>query len=103
MARQAGLGKGLGALIPGQASADERAERSGSAYRELPVGAISVNPYQPRDVFDEGSLSSLTASVREVGVLQPVLVRAKGPDSFELIAGERRWRAAKRAGLKKKA
>jgi len=71
-----------------------------SAYRELPVSAIGVNPYQPRETFGEETLSALTASVREVGVLQPVLVRAKGPDVFELIAGERRWRAAKRAGLK---
>lgn len=101
MARQTGLGRGLGALIPGQGGPEEgQSQTTGSAYRELPVGAIGVNPYQPRDVFDEETLSALTASVREVGVLQPVLVRVKGPDTFELIAGERRWRAAKRAGLK---
>lgn len=101
MVRQTGLGRGLGALIPGESSPGHVQEGAGApAYRELPVGAIAVNPYQPRDLFDEDALSSLTASIREVGVLQPVLVRAKGPDSFELIAGERRWRAAKRAGLK---
>lgn len=99
MARQTGLGRGLGALIPGDGEAP-RSEAGAVAYRELPVGAIAVNPFQPREHFDEASLSTLTASIREVGVLQPVLVRAKGPDAFELIAGERRWRAAKRAGLK---
>ena len=99
MARQTGLGRGLGALIPGDGEAP-RAESGAVAYRELPVGAIDVNPFQPREHFDEAALSTLTASIREVGVLQPVLVRAKGPEEFELIAGERRWRAAKRAGLK---
>jgi ParB family chromosome partitioning protein len=65
----------------------------------LPVGAISPNRRQPRTQFDEESLASLTASIRELGVLQPVLVRATGGGAYELIAGERRWRAAKRAGL----
>jgi ParB family chromosome partitioning protein len=65
----------------------------------VPVGSISPNPHQPRAYFDEESLASLTASVAELGVLQPVLVREVGEDRFELIAGERRWRAAKRAGL----
>jgi len=95
--RQKGLGRGLGALIPGEAAADSQAALA--AYRELPVSAISVNPYQPREEFDEAALSSLTASIREVGVLQPVLVRSVGREAFQLIAGERRWRAAKRAGL----
>jgi ParB family chromosome partitioning protein len=67
--------------------------------REVPVGSITPNPHQPRTYFDEESLASLTASVAELGVLQPVLVRELGDDRFELIAGERRWRAAKRAGL----
>jgi len=70
-----------------------------SAFQELPVGSISPNRRQPRTQFDEESLASLTASVRELGVLQPVLVRATGGGAYELIAGERRWRAAKRAGL----
>lgn len=100
MARQKGLGRGLGALIPGETPGGDPAGISAAVYRDLPVGAISVNPYQPREQFDEASLSALTASIREVGVLQPILVRAKDMDSFELIAGERRWRAAKRAGLK---
>ena len=59
-----------------------------------------MNPNQPREHFEDAALSSLTASIREVGVLQPILVRSTGIDEFELIAGERRWRAAKRAGLK---
>src|SRR3954470_4768711 len=73
----------------------------GSALRELPVASIRPNTYQPRGHFDEEALASLTASVRELGVLQPVLVRpADGEDdTYELIAGERRWRAARRAGL----
>lgn len=94
--RRSGLGKGLGALIP--ASDVPGVQTTG--YRELPVAAIDVNPYQPREQFDEAALSSLTASIREVGVLQPVLVRAVAEGSYQLIAGERRWRAAKRAGLR---
>jgi len=96
-----GLGKGLGALIPSEGNPEEKGIRlGGPGYRELPIGAIKVNPYQPRDIFDEEMLSNLTASIREVGVLQPILVRTRDSESYELIAGERRWRAAKRAGLK---
>ncbi len=100
MVRQTGLGRGLGALIPDQSPEGDGAASQAATYRELPVGTIAVNPYQPRETFDEEALTTLTASVREVGVLQPILVRPKGPAAFELIAGERRWRAAKRAGLK---
>ena len=64
-----------------------------------PSGPIAPNPHQPRAHFDEEALASLTASVAELGVLQPVLVREVGDERYELIAGERRWRAAKRAGL----
>jgi ParB family chromosome partitioning protein len=94
VARRSGLGRGLGALIPTDISGE-----AGSALREVPVGAIHPNPHQPRRYFDEEALASLTASVSELGVLQPILVRDVGDDRFELIAGERRWRAAKRAGL----
>ena len=93
MARRSGLGKGLGALIPTDVS------DSGSSLREIPLSQIEPNQFQPREAFDEESLVSLTASIRELGVLQPVLVRQLADDRFELIAGERRWRAAKRAGL----
>lgn len=95
MARRSGLGKGLGALIPTDLAvpADEH------ALREIQVNRIEPNSHQPRGHFDEEALVSLTDSIREVGVLQPILVRPSGPENFELIAGERRWRAAKRAGL----
>ncbi len=92
MARRGGLGKGLGALIP--AGNPE----SVGGLEELPVASIRPNPYQPREHFDEEELASLAESIREVGILQPVLVRETN-DGYELIAGERRWRAARRVGL----
>jgi ParB family transcriptional regulator, chromosome partitioning protein len=94
VARRSGLGKGLGALIPQEASGNKD-----SVLREVPLASIRPNPLQPRTNFDEESMASLAASIREVGVLQPVLVRELGPGDFELIAGERRCRAARRAGL----
>ncbi|HTX62487.1 MAG TPA: ParB/RepB/Spo0J family partition protein [Acidimicrobiales bacterium] len=96
MARRSGLGKGLGALIPTEVSGSQ-----GSALREVPISSIRPNTLQPRTHFDEEAMSALAASIREVGVLQPVLVRPVGAGSqeYELIAGERRWRAARRAGL----
>ncbi len=96
MERRSGLGKGLGALIPQDVTAGV-SQRPG--VREVPISQIEPNPYQPRNHFDEESLAGLTASIRELGVLQPILVREIAPDRFALIAGERRWRAAKRAGL----
>lgn len=95
MARPSGLGKGLGALIP----TAELADVASTDLQDLPVGVIDPNRNQPRAYFDEEALVSLTASVAAVGVLQPVLVRPTDGARFELIAGERRWRAAKRAGL----
>lgn len=98
MARQGGLGKGLGALIPAPTS-ETIATETGNGYREISVSEIRPNPYQPRSTFDDEALGALADSIREVGILQPVLVRpAEG--GFELIAGERRWRAAQRVGLK---
>lgn len=94
MSRKGGLGKGLGSLLP----IAERGEES-SVYRELPLTAISPNSLQPRKTFDEESLNSLSASISSIGVLQPILVRTVGQDQYEIIAGERRFRAAKRAGL----
>ena len=99
MARRSGLGKGLSSLIPATPPGEGGVPVEPSAYRDLPVASITPNRHQPRAHFDEESLVALTASVREVGVIQPVLVRPNGDDSYELIAGERRWRAAKRAGL----
>jgi ParB family chromosome partitioning protein len=100
VARPGGLGKGLGALIPAGTNESRPAtdDGSGSGLQEIAVSAIQPNPFQPRDQFDEESLGALADSIREVGVLQPVLVRPAG-DGFELIAGERRWRAARRVGL----
>jgi ParB family chromosome partitioning protein len=92
--RRSGLGRGLGALIPAEVTGDADA-----SLQEVPTAAIVPNRYQPREHFDEDTLAALTASVRELGVLQPVLVRRAGEGTYELIAGERRWRAAKRAGL----
>jgi ParB family transcriptional regulator, chromosome partitioning protein len=96
MARRSGLGRGLGALIPTEIPGQAR-----SALREVPIGSIRPNGRQPRTYFDEEAMASLAASIRELGVLQPVLVKeiAEEPDAYELIAGERRWRAARRAGL----
>jgi len=96
VARRSGLGRGLGALIPSEVAS---AEEGPLTYTELPLTVITTNPHQPRKVFDEEALASLTASVRELGVLQPILVRPLPDDKYELVAGERRWRAAKRAGL----
>jgi ParB family chromosome partitioning protein len=93
------LGKGLGALIPTDAPAGATAPDGTTAFIDVPVSAIAANRHQPRAAFDEESLGSLTDSVREVGVLQPVLLRRLADDNYELIAGERRWRAARRAGL----
>jgi ParB family chromosome partitioning protein len=98
VARLGGLGKGLGALIPaGEAGSDDDGTDA-PVLAELPIDSIVPNPHQPRVHFDEESLSDLTASIREIGVIQPVLVRPVG-DHYELLAGERRWRAARRAGL----
>ena len=122
-----GLGKGLGALIPtgpvpgagpsagsaqaapapgsaGPAGADGRpADAHGSVggayFQELPIEAVTPNPRQPREVFDEEALDELADSIREVGLLQPVVVRAAGPGQYELVMGERRWRASQRAEL----
>jgi ParB family chromosome partitioning protein len=86
-----GLGRGLSALIPAVPAA--------SGQRLVAIGAIRANPAQPRQRQDEVALDELAASIREHGVLQPLLVSQRSEDEFELIAGERRWRAAQRAGL----
>ncbi len=104
MARPSGLGRGLGALLPTEvgSSPGPRGD-SLSDLREVPVSSVRPNRFQPRQAFDEESLAALAASIAEVGVLQPVLVRPIGDEDgqpvYELIAGERRWRAAKRVGV----
>ncbi len=103
MVRKPGLGKGLGALIPEGAEDVESVEVTVSSgpLRRVPVTAIRPNPFQPRKAFNDESLQALASSVRELGVLQPIIVRpVEGEvDQYELIAGERRWRAAGIAGL----
>jgi len=90
-ARKSGLGRGLEALLP--------TGESGQGFSVLPLSAIAPNPQQPRSRFEDGALDNLAASIREVGVLQPVVVRQIGPGEYQLVAGERRWRAARMAGL----
>jgi ParB family chromosome partitioning protein len=95
VARPGGLGRGLGALIP----SGELAGPPASGLRDVPLSAITANRRQPRQHFDEEALTALAESIRELGVLQPVLLRDLGNGSYELIAGERRVRAARRVGL----
>ena len=109
---QGGLGRGLGALIPtGPPAVDRpvdkpveavddggRASAGGARFEELPLDAIRPNPSQPRTAFDEEALAELVTSIREVGLLQPVVVRPVAPGVYELVMGERRWRASQEAG-----
>jgi ParB family chromosome partitioning protein len=112
-----GLGRGLGALIPqgpntsvatagagsaqGAQSGDgaNLAPVPGARFAEIPVNAITPNPRQPRQVFDEEAMEELKVSIREVGFLQPIVVRETGPGAYEIVMGERRWRAAQALGL----
>jgi ParB family transcriptional regulator, chromosome partitioning protein len=122
--RRRGLGRGLGALIP-TAPAHSEADTVSSAatavldhsvaaatgggmpgtpvigahFAEIPVDQISPNPRQPRQAFDEEAHTELVHSIRELGLLQPIVVRQVSPERFELVMGERRWRAARSAGL----
>lgn len=93
MAERRGMGRGLGAILPESASAND--------MRELPVELIKPNPSQPRTRFKEEALQSLADSIAASGVVQPLLVRALSGGSYEIIAGERRWRAAQMAGVTK--
>lgn len=125
--KKRGLGRGLGALIPtsegpsvvtealltpSDGTSRTRGEGSGlrvehrtpesdelAYYREIPLGDIRPNPRQPRQVFEEEALAELVYSLREIGLLQPIVVRPVGRDRYELVAGERRWRAAQEAGF----
>jgi len=117
VSRRGGLGKGLGALIPtapvappaerpgvmiaGEAAVAEPApaEVPGASYREVPVDDIRPNAKQPRQAFDEDAHEELKTSIKEFGLLQPVVVRETGPGSYELVMGERRWRASRDLGL----
>ena len=106
-----GLGRGLGSLIPTSPTTDEDgvetpaapadpglAPVAGAYFAEIPVSQIRPNDVQPRQVFDEEAMAELVHSVREIGVLQPIVVRRRGPEEYELVMGERRWRATQAAG-----
>jgi ParB family chromosome partitioning protein len=102
--RKGGLGRGLGSLIPTGESIQLSSVVAGVAVdvanlKRVAVNAISPNPRQPRTIFDEEKMSELITSIKEVGVLQPPVARVVGDGRYELIMGERRWRAAKAAGL----
>ena len=93
MASRAGMGRGLAAILPPAGEAGE------PAYREVPLEMIVPNPDQPRKRFEPESISALATSIAETGVIQPLIVRLLADGRYELIAGERRWRAARAAGL----
>lgn len=116
-----GLGRGLGSLIPTAPTdapeaagadaetpatagdptpaADGLSPVAGAYFAEVPIAQITPNRVQPRQVFDEEAMAELVHSIREIGVLQPVVVRRHGPEDYELVMGERRWRASQAAGL----
>jgi ParB family chromosome partitioning protein len=104
-----GLGRGLGSLIPTAPAQSDEAESTGTTdhpampdgafFADLPIDQVSPNQVQPRQVFEEEAMAELVHSIREVGLLQPVVVRRTGDVSYELVMGERRWRAAQQAGL----
>ncbi len=98
MQKQA-LGKGLGALIPDLSSLDDK-ERKALGISEIELDKIIPNEYQPRKTFDDEKLKELAASIREQGVIQPIIVHRSSGGGYQLIAGERRWRASRLAGLK---
>ena len=95
MASAKGLGKGLGALLGD--FAEETVEKS--PYQHLPLHKVEPNPHQPRQNFDEEELQALADSITEHGILQPLTVRELANGYYQIIAGERRWRAARLAGL----
>ncbi len=95
-AAKRGMGRGLSAILPESVAGEDVGD-----FRELPVGLIKPNPKQPRTNFDAEALTGLASSIESSGVVQPLLVRPLHDGSYELIAGERRWRAAQQAGLEK--
>lgn len=92
------LGRGLAALI-GEDSSEEGVVQDIRSLRHLPVELLQPNPHNPRKHFDAGELEDLARSIREKGLLQPLVVRPKPDGHYEIVAGERRWRAAQQAGL----
>ncbi|KUN27062.1 chromosome partitioning protein ParB [Streptomyces corchorusii] len=86
-------------VAPANPAVEVPAPPMGAHFAEIPLDAITPNPRQPREIFDEDALQELVTSIKEVGLLQPVVVRQMGPGRYELIMGERRWRACREAGL----
>jgi len=99
--RSKGLGRGLSALLGDVPAGETASSRQDGAATEVPIEQLQPNRFQPRRVFDEDDIEQLSSSIRELGILQPILVRqaADGGDGYEIVAGERRWRAAQRARL----
>ena len=93
------LGRGLAALIGDVNVETQPSERQQRNQRRVPIEFVRANPRNPRKLFSDAELAELTDSIRERGIIQPIVVRARGQDNYEIIAGERRWRAAQRAGL----
>lgn len=89
------------APVSGSGAATDSVDPAAAYFAEIPIGDITPNPRQPRDVFDEDALAELVTSIKEVGLLQPVVVREVEPERYELIMGERRWRACSEAGLER--
>ncbi|MCA9932626.1 MAG: ParB/RepB/Spo0J family partition protein [Ardenticatenaceae bacterium] len=97
--KKGGLGRGLGALIPGPEETAVSPETAATGLQTVPITNIQPNPHQPRTVMDGEKLEELAASIREHGLIQPLIVTSQGDGSYTLIAGERRWRASQEAGL----
>jgi len=93
------LGRGLASLMGDVGLESQASERGARSQRKVPIEFVRANPRNPRKLFSDAELSELADSIRERGIIQPIVVRSRGADSFEIIAGERRWRAAQRAGL----
>jgi ParB family chromosome partitioning protein len=92
------LGRGLASLM-GDVGVETHASEKMRSQRRVPIEFVRPNPRNPRKLFSEAELEGLSASIRERGIIQPIVVRSRGQEIYEIIAGERRWRAAQRAGL----
>ncbi|MGB1686569.1 MAG: ParB/RepB/Spo0J family partition protein, partial [Pseudomonadales bacterium] len=102
VAKKRGLGRGLDALLPRDLKADKSAQKEAKGgLAEVPVEFIRPGRFQPRTQFDDASIAELAESIQAQGLMQPIVLRTLGQDSYEIIAGERRWRAAQQAGMEK--
>ncbi|MDP1682323.1 MAG: ParB/RepB/Spo0J family partition protein, partial [Burkholderiales bacterium] len=100
MAKHKGLGRGLDALLGESSTSSAASGESGESLRTIAISDLQPGKYQPRAHMDQASLASLAESIKSQGIMQPILVRKLDTGRFEIIAGERRWRAAQMAGLK---